>query len=148
MGAIRQDVDIIPDYDGVRNLGNSNVAFGTLFVKNIVQADSGGPITQPSAPAVTAAGTNLAGSTQLAAESNYATTVASGTGVKLPDVLNTLVVVANGGANSLLVYPPTAAAKINTKSVGVAVTLTTTQIGFFIQVAQGIWIAGTATQAS
>jgi hypothetical protein len=56
--------------------------------------------------AVTAAGTTNADATALSLQFNIATTVASGTGVKLPVITPLAVfIVINNGANALKVYP-------------------------------------------
>lgn len=57
---------------------------------------------------LTAAGSAATDALQLTADTNVVTTTASGTGVKVPGVeVGSTVVIINGGANALLVYPPT-----------------------------------------
>lgn len=81
-----------------------------------------------TAATVTAAGSALADATKLNAKFNYVGTVAASTGVALPAGLaaGDLVVVMNGGANALSVYPATAAGTIAGGSAGAAVSLAVT----------------------
>lgn len=60
------------------------------------------------ASALTAAGTTQATALALTAQESILTTVASGSGARLPFLgIGVEVVVRNRGANALLVYPPT-----------------------------------------
>lgn len=73
-------------------------------------------------PSVSAAGANQAGATQLSAANNVVTTTGAGTGVRLPVTpvvsANDRLHVANHGANTLAVYPPTGGAlSANTANV-------------------------------
>ena len=77
-------------------------------------------MTGTFATGLTAAGTTNADALQLVADFNVLTTVASGTGAKLPDVeVGSVITVVNGGANALLVYPP-AGAQLNNQTVTTA----------------------------
>lgn len=81
------------------------------------------------ASSVSAAGTNQATATLIAASTNIVTTVAAGTGVRLP-VTPTVsakdtISIANYGANTLNVYPPVGG-KINNGSTNAAVTVSAT----------------------
>jgi len=73
----------------------------------------------------TAAGTTIADATQLTRAFTNVATVASGTGVKLPDVAEgAQLMVINLGANNLLLYPPDGSHTINALAAGAALTLT------------------------
>ena len=99
--------------------------------------------------AIVAAGTTLATGKQLNADVSSIGTVTSGTGVVLKDTYpGRSKIVANLGAASLLVYPPTASEIINAKSAGAGITLTTSQIAVFTKIDATHWIAYTATQSS
>lgn len=75
---------------------------------------------------VTAAGTNQGTATLLASANNVVTTVASGTGVRLPASptvsASDRIYVANNGANSLACFPPSGGA-ISSNSTDAAVTI-------------------------
>ena len=81
-----------------------------------------------AAVAVSAAGSALADATKLTAKFNNVTTVAASTGVALPvnAAAGDMVVVMNGGANALTVYPATAAGTIAGGSAGAGVSLAVT----------------------
>lgn len=76
---------------------------------------------------LTAAGTNLATALQLTARFNVIGTAAASTGVRLPRGIPQIgeIRVVNRGANTITVYPPTSAGKINGGSAGAGVTLAT-----------------------
>ena len=68
---------------------------------------------------VTAAGTSAGDATQLTYVYNNVTTVGSGAGVKLPQAeMGATIIVRNGGANSLTVYPYSASNTINNAGFG------------------------------
>ena len=72
---------------------------------------------------LTAAGTNAATALQLAVSYNVVSTTAASTGVKLLKTENgATMVVANDGANSLTVYPPTGSTIDGSASVSIATT--------------------------
>lgn len=72
------------------------------------------------ATGLTAAGSSATDALQLTADFNVVTTTASSTGVKLPDVeVGSDITVVNGGANALLVYPPTGC-QLNNQTVTTA----------------------------
>jgi len=68
---------------------------------------------------VTAAGTSAGNATQLTYVYNNVTTAASGTGVKLPQTeMGETIIVKNGGANALKVYPYDTNSSINSAGFG------------------------------
>ena len=68
---------------------------------------------------VTAAGTSVGNATTLTHVYNNVTTVASGAGVRLPPTeMGETIIVRNGGANPLLVYPYDANSTINNVGSG------------------------------
>jgi hypothetical protein len=92
-----------------------NASTGTLFVPGYL--DTG------ATDSISAAGTVQGNATVLTTEINNVTTVASGAGVILPLAVGGLrVVVRNGGANALNVYPNTSD-QINAAAANVAYSL-------------------------
>jgi len=88
--------------------------------------------------ALTAAGTVQGDATALTKSINNVTTVAASTGVRLPTATAGMrVMIRNGGANDLKVYPATGAA-VNSASANSAVTL---GVGAFAE-----YVAMTTTQ--
>lgn len=76
------------------------------------------------APTVSAAGTIITDATDLVASVNVVTTVAASSGVQLYfGELGDSMMVYNGGANILLVYPPSSSHTINQLSAGTAMQL-------------------------
>jgi len=74
--------------------------------------------------AVTAAGTTITDATQLRDRFNYVSTAAASTGVKLPQsAIGATIVVQNGGANNIEVYPPDATQLFNAANAGDGLTL-------------------------
>ena len=72
---------------------------------------------------LTAAGTNAATALQLAVSYNVVSTTAASTGVKLLKTENgACMVVANDGASTLTVYPPTGSTIDGSASVSIATT--------------------------
>lgn len=111
---------------------------------NIVMTKASTSVVQPVGTSLTAAGTTIADALQLTKVYNLATTVASGTGVKLWEAtIGSAIFVQNGGGNNLEVYPPSASYTINAAAFGAAITLAaaTDDIGVFIRVAATTWIA-------
>ncbi len=76
-----------------------------------------------NAPAVTAAGTNLATAAAITTDLSDITAVASGAGVMLSGQIGQRQDVWNDGANALLVYPPSSSAAIGAGSLGAPVSL-------------------------
>jgi hypothetical protein len=104
---------------------------------------------EPVSAAVTAAGSTISDATLLTGQVNNVTTAASSTGVKLNSntPLGITVVVRNGGANDLKLYPPTSLDQINGGSAGASVTLTTLnkQIASCTRVSSTLWLVTVAT---
>lgn len=104
---------------------------------------------EPVSAAVTAAGTTISDATLLTGQVNNVSTAAASTGVKLnPNTpLGITVVVRNGGANDLKLYPATASEAINGGSVGAAITLTTLnkQIAACSKVSSTLWLCTVST---
>lgn len=103
----------------------------------------------PVSAAVTAAGTTLADATLLTGLVNNVSTAAASSGVRLNSntpVGNT-VVVRNGGANDLKLYPTSATDQINGTTAGAAITLTTLnkQIATCSRVSSTLWVCTVAT---
>lgn len=103
----------------------------------------------PAGAALTAAGTTIADALLLTGSVNNVTTAAASTGVKLNanTPIGATVVVRNGGANDLKLYPTSASDVINGGSAGAAITLTTLnkQIATCTRVSSTLWVATVAT---
>lgn len=117
-----------------------------------IPAEPATKIAGEASSAVTAAGTTIADATQLRTRFNYVSTAAASTGVKLPQTaIGGVVVVQNGGASDIEVYPPDTAQNFNAASAGGGLTLaaSTDQILIAIKVSATRWIglvgAGPAT---
>lgn len=92
--------------------------------------------------AVSAAGSAITDATALTSAVNLLTTVASNTGVLLPDAdIGDMIVVGNGGSNAAKVYPPTSSGKINNGSAGAAVSVAAGKGGIFLRASSVHWIA-------
>lgn len=104
---------------------------------------------EPVSAAVTAAGTVLADATLLTGQVNNVTTAAASTGVRLNSntPLGITVVVRNGGANDLKLYPASASEAINGGVAGAAITLTTLnkQIASCSKVSSTLWLCTVST---
>lgn len=86
---------------------------------------------------VTAAGTSAGNATQLTFVYNNVTTVGSGAGVKLPQTeMGETIIVRNGGANPLLVYPYDANSSINSVGSGL---INTGCSALFFAVSNTVW---------
>ena len=86
---------------------------------------------------VTAAGTSAGNATQLTFVYNNVTTVGSGAGVKLPQAeMGETIIVRNGGANPLTVYPYSASDSINNAGFG---TVNTECSAMFYCVSNTLW---------
>jgi hypothetical protein len=99
---------------GVINFNNNtqstSTTTGTIVVTGGIGLSSnlyvGGYSVRSNATTVTAAGTNQGTATAIATQNTIVTTVAAGTGVVLPAVVQGYeLLVTNSGANSLTVYP-------------------------------------------
>lgn len=87
--------------------------------------------------AVTAAGTSAGNATALTHVYNNVTTVGSGAGVKLPPTeMGETIIVRNGGANPLLVYPYDANSTINNVGSGL---INTGCSALFFAVSNTVW---------
>lgn len=94
---------------------------------------------------VSAAGSAITDATDLTAEVTDVGTVASSTGVQLPDAAQGKVfLVRNSGANALTVYPHSASGTINGGSAGAGVAVAATEIGIFVRTTSTNWIGGVA----
>lgn len=96
------------------------------------------------ATGLTAAGTNLATGLALKSAVNVFGTVAASTGAVLPVAgLSDEVVVNNGGANALLVYPATAAGTVGAGGAGVGFSVAAGKTASFKCVSTSglVWIA-------
>ena len=86
---------------------------------------------------VTAAGTSAGSATQLTFVYNNVTTVGAGAGVKLPPTeMGETIIVRNGGANPLLVYPYDANSSINNVGSGL---INTGCSALFFAVSNTVW---------
>jgi hypothetical protein len=103
----------------------------------------------PAGAALTAAGSSITDALLLTATVNNVTTAAASTGVKLNAniPIGATVVVRNGGANDLKLYPSSASDQINGTTAGSAITLTTAnkQIATCTRVSSTLWVATVAT---
>ena len=79
-------------------------------------------ITGTNAAAVSAAGTNQATATLIAADNNLVTTASAGQGVVLPSYSAGDILIANGATVDVLVYPASGAS-LNNGSANAAITL-------------------------
>lgn len=87
--------------------------------------------------AVTAAGTSAGDATQLTFVYNNVTTTGSGAGVKLPQTeMGETIIVKNGGANPLTVYPYSTASTINSAGYG---TINPDCSALFYAVSNTLW---------
>lgn len=106
-------------------------------------------VQEPASAAVTAAGTTLADATLLTGVVNNVSTAAASTGVRLNSdtPVGVTVVVRNGGASDLKLYPHSATGQINGTTAGAAVTLTTLnkQIATCSRVSSTLWLCTVAT---
>lgn len=92
---------------------------------------------------LTAAGTVQTDALLLSASSNYITSVASGSGVRLPSLVTgvNITVTNNAPVNAVLVYPPVGA-RINALSTNAAFTLVANQTTNFISLDGVTWNTG------
>lgn len=104
---------------------------------------------EPVGATVTAAGTTITDATTLSGLVNNVTTAAASTGVKLNSLtpIGATVIVRNGGANDLKLYPASATEAINGGSLGASITLTTLnkQIASCSKVSATLWLVSVAT---
>lgn len=104
---------------------------------------------EPVSAAVTAAGSAIGDATLLTGLVNNVSTAAASTGVKLNanTPLGMTVIVRNGGANDLKLYPSSSTDQINGTTAGAAITLTTLnkQIASCSRVSSTLWVCTVAT---
>lgn len=104
---------------------------------------------EPVMAAATAAGTVLADATLLTGQVNNVTTVAASSGVRLNSntPIGITVVVRNGGANDLKLYPTSASDAINGGTAGASITLTTLnkQVASCSRVSSTLWVCTVGT---
>lgn len=87
--------------------------------------------------AVTAAGTSAGDATAITFVYNNVTTTAAGAGVKLPPTeMGETIIIKNGGANALTVYPYSAASTINNAGYG---TINADCSALFYAVSNTLW---------
>lgn len=100
---------------------------------------------ESAATGLTAAGSTLGTALPLRARFNVVGTAAASTGVSLPAgvAVGETVLVRNGGANALAVYPATAAGVIGGGSAGAAVSLALTndktKTALFVCIGNDVW---------
>jgi hypothetical protein len=110
-------------------------------------AEFSGFVAYGISSAVTAAGTTQTDATQLTRPINHVTTVSANTGVRFPSpTLGTRIIVRNGGANTLRVYP-NVGAQINTAGNNVGFLLGTGVTLEFISFSTTQWYTVNATFA-
>jgi hypothetical protein len=95
-------------------------------------------IAGTSQSGLTATGSSTTDALQLSADYSVVATTAASTGVKLfPAEAGSLLMVANDGASTLAVYPPTGA----TIDGAASVTIATTKRRFFIGISPAVYIS-------
>lgn len=89
-----------------------------------------------------AAGTNLATATPTDLGTIHVTTTASGTGITLSDSVSNgqSVLIYNGGANTLKVYPPNATQRFGTDPLGDPVNVTSLASKTVTRISDTVWI--------
>lgn len=93
------------------------------------------------AATVSAAGTTQGTATALVASKNLVSTVAASSGVRLPLVeIGDDVLIYNGGANALTVYPPTSG-RINVASANTGISLATETAILITRMSSTRWVA-------
>lgn len=124
-----------------QNSGFGNLVQSATYGGNVVMTRTRTVVAQSAGDALTAQGTSISDSLLLTGAFNNVSTVAAGTGVRLFDASNAdstpttingyQICVRNGGANNLIVYPPTVSDSINGGVVGHGISLTSAnnQIG-------------------
>lgn len=101
--------------------------------------DGKAPLLLAVSAAVSAAGSTQGTATALTSDYNAVTTVAAGAGVILPaTVVGKVVIVANKGANALLVYPPASSA-IDSGTTNSAYSLATNAVMVFDGATSTLW---------
>lgn len=129
--------------------GNADLISDASTGRNVSLQRAGTAVGQNIQNTVSAAGANIGTATQLTSVFTNVTTVGASTGVKLwiPTVIGAMLVVRNGGANALSLYPPDASGSINGGGGGAAVSIATGAIAFCVYLAANTWIACEAPAA-
>lgn len=114
--------------------------FDTALGDRVLGAADVQQLTNDSADALVAAGTNAATALALTAHVNHVATAALGTGVVLPTmVANDVRVVINDGANPIKVYA--SAGTVDGVAAATGVTLTNAKRAIFFCVAAGVIVS-------
>lgn len=119
-----------------------NPTTGVVSTQSLVVGtlQSTGYQEESTADGISAAGTTQAGATQLSAQMNNVTTVASGAGVKLPpSVAGMQIVVNNDQATNALDVYPSGTDKINALSAGAAYSHAVSSIVIYVCFTAGQW---------
>ena len=114
LGALAGNTQAVTNLPAILANNTNRIRLGTTILT---------PSMLSNAPAVTAAGTNLATAAALSADLSDVATVASGSGVALSGQVGQRQDVWNDGANALLVYPPSSSVAIGAGSLGAAVSV-------------------------
>jgi len=123
----------------------SLIAYGVpAQVANAIATDSVDTVpTRSVSTGLTATGTTIADALQLTSLLNVITTAAASTGVKLPPVdsgfIGQSITVKNAGANTINVFPETAAVGFNRGALGTAVTLAAGAVGIYRRTTATNW---------
>ena len=100
-----------------------------------------GAVCGQASNTLTATGANQGAALALTTEINNVTTVAASTGVRLPPgEMGAFVVVRNGGANALLVYPATGGA-INALATNAGYSVAAGSTALLFGVTDTLWVA-------
>jgi hypothetical protein len=128
--------------------GTSNLAIANQTYVNTGLATKA-PLASPAftgyvafsgASGLTAAGTTLGTALALTKQENFVTTVASGTGVALPNAANYQPIrIVNRGANTLNIWPFSATDQIEATTAGTAATLASAATAVFERDATNHW---------
>jgi hypothetical protein len=153
---------------GTLNIGTQGTGSVILSTNNVTRwtLDSNGYLTQGAlggeivmsrantflslnGGTIVAAGSTISDCTVIGKQINNVTTVTAGQGVCLPSPNNTgaFIIVRNGGANDMKLYPTNGSMTINGNGAGAAITLTTAskQQALCSYVAANTWICGVST---
>lgn len=127
--------------DGTAKLGAATGAALSL-VGAVAFASAGQAMGQVIATGVSAAGSAITDATDLTAMITNVTTTAASTGVQLFEApIGAPVLIRNGGANALNVYPHSGSAAINGGSAGAAVAIAAGAFCLCVRLSATLWIA-------
>lgn len=122
---------------------DSNITQNATNGGNIVLTKVGTAVLQPYTVGLTATGTTISDAFALTNTINGFATTASGTGAKLPDLnTGTTVIVTNGGANALLLYPINASGTINGGAGGAAISVAAGGLAICTRTGTNPWYCG------